>query len=107
MRNVLSDMTRRNAAEWTHRRHKGLTRRDSLGVGPAVSALAGERDTTAGHRKGDCPPVTPVLSRDFSGAERPMLDWILNASEISIAEAHARDFGYDPRPVDGLYTTQA
>ena len=31
---------------------------------------------------------------------------MLNAGEISVAEAHGRDFRYDPRPVDGLLTAQ-
>ena len=26
--------------------------------------------------------------------------------EIQVAETHLRDFGYDPGPVDGIYTDQ-
>jgi peptidoglycan hydrolase-like protein with peptidoglycan-binding domain len=37
---------------------------------------------------------------------RPAYDRILAAGEIQVAEAHLRDFGYDPGPVDGVYTAE-
>jgi hypothetical protein len=37
---------------------------------------------------------------------RPANDRLLLAGEIHVAEAHLRDFGYDPGPVDGIYTAQ-
>ncbi|MDQ3827774.1 MAG: hypothetical protein M3361_00420, partial [Candidatus Tectomicrobia bacterium] len=35
---------------------------------------------------------------------RPAYNRIFAAGEIQVAEAHLRDFGYDPGPVDGVYT---
>jgi hypothetical protein len=55
-------------------------------------------------------PRSPLSHTGTSGgALRPALDRILSQGEISVAEAHLRDFGYDPGPVDGLFTadTQA
>lgn len=40
------------------------------------------------------------------GAERPAVDRLLNRGEIQVAEAHLQDFGFDPGPVDGIYTAQ-
>jgi len=37
---------------------------------------------------------------------RPAYDRILAAGEIQVTEAHLRDFGYDPGPVDGVYTAE-
>jgi murein L,D-transpeptidase YcbB/YkuD len=37
---------------------------------------------------------------------RPAYDRIFAAGEIQVAEAHLRDFGYDPGPVDGVYTAE-
>ena len=37
---------------------------------------------------------------------RPAYDRILLAGDIYVAETHLRDFGYDPGPVDGLFTAQ-
>jgi Putative peptidoglycan binding domain len=45
-------------------------------------------------------------ARISGGTIRPALDRILSAGEISVAEAHVHDFGYDPGPVDGLFTAQ-
>jgi peptidoglycan hydrolase-like protein with peptidoglycan-binding domain len=40
------------------------------------------------------------------GAERPALDRLLTRGDIQVAEAHLKDFGFDPGPVDGVYTAQ-
>jgi peptidoglycan hydrolase-like protein with peptidoglycan-binding domain len=40
------------------------------------------------------------------GAERPAVDRLLNQGDIQVAEAHLHDFGFDPGPVDGIYTAQ-
>jgi peptidoglycan hydrolase-like protein with peptidoglycan-binding domain len=40
------------------------------------------------------------------GAERPAVDRLLNRGDIQVAQAHLRDFGFDPGPVDGIYTAQ-
>jgi murein L,D-transpeptidase YcbB/YkuD len=37
---------------------------------------------------------------------RPAHDRILAAGDIQVAEAHLRDFGYDPGPVDGVFTAE-
>jgi Putative peptidoglycan binding domain len=40
------------------------------------------------------------------GSERPSLDRLLTPGDIQVAEAHLHEFGFDPGPVDGIYTTQ-
>ena len=40
------------------------------------------------------------------GGLRPAYDRILSAGDIQVAETHLRDFGYDPGPVDGIYTVE-
>jgi peptidoglycan hydrolase-like protein with peptidoglycan-binding domain len=40
------------------------------------------------------------------GAQRPAVDRLLNRGDIQVAEAHLRDFGFEPGPVDGIYTAQ-
>ena len=39
-------------------------------------------------------------------ALRPATDRLLTSGDIQVAEAHLKDFGFDPGPVDGLYTAQ-
>ena len=41
--------------------------------------------------------------------ERPALDRLLSRGEVHVAEAHLQDLGYNPGPVDGIFTgeTQA
>ena len=34
------------------------------------------------------------------------MDLLLNRGDIQVAEAHVLDFGFDPGPVDGIYTAQ-
>jgi murein L,D-transpeptidase YcbB/YkuD len=41
-----------------------------------------------------------------AGPERPAVDRLLNRGDIQVAEAHLLDFGFDPGPVDGIYTPQ-
>ena len=38
--------------------------------------------------------------------ERPALDRLLTQGEIHVAEGHLLDFGFDPGPVDGIFTAQ-
>jgi len=40
------------------------------------------------------------------GAVRAAYDRILTPGGIQVAEEHLRAFGYDPGPVDGVFTTQ-
>jgi hypothetical protein len=37
---------------------------------------------------------------------RPAYDRLLTAGDIQVAETHLRDFGYDPGPVDGVFTVE-
>jgi peptidoglycan hydrolase-like protein with peptidoglycan-binding domain len=37
---------------------------------------------------------------------RPADDRLLSAGDIQVAETHLRDFGYDPGPVDGIFTAE-
>jgi peptidoglycan hydrolase-like protein with peptidoglycan-binding domain len=41
-----------------------------------------------------------------STALRPATDRLLTAGDIHIAEEHLQAFGFDPGPVDGLFTAQ-
>jgi peptidoglycan hydrolase-like protein with peptidoglycan-binding domain len=41
-----------------------------------------------------------------TGRERPAVDRLLTRGDIQVAEAHLHDFGFDPGPVDGVYTAQ-
>lgn len=38
--------------------------------------------------------------------ERPVLDRLLARGEIQVAEGNLQDFGFDPGPVDGIFTAQ-
>lgn len=38
--------------------------------------------------------------------ERPALDRILTAGDILMAETRLKDFGFDPGPVDGIFTVE-
>jgi peptidoglycan hydrolase-like protein with peptidoglycan-binding domain len=40
------------------------------------------------------------------GSERPALDRILTRGDLQIAEEHLQAFGFDPGPVDGIFTAQ-
>jgi peptidoglycan hydrolase-like protein with peptidoglycan-binding domain len=40
------------------------------------------------------------------GTERPAMDRLLSRGDIQVAEAHLKEFGFDPGPVDGIYTAQ-
>src|SRR6267142_716099 len=41
-----------------------------------------------------------------AGTVRPAVDRLLSRGDIQVAEAHLQDFGFDPGPVDGIYTAQ-
>lgn len=40
------------------------------------------------------------------GPERPAVDRLLTPGDIQVAEARLKDFGFDPGPVDGMFTAQ-
>jgi peptidoglycan hydrolase-like protein with peptidoglycan-binding domain len=41
-----------------------------------------------------------------SGPERPALDRLLTRGEIQVAQTHLQEFGFDPGPIDGIFTAQ-
>jgi peptidoglycan hydrolase-like protein with peptidoglycan-binding domain len=40
------------------------------------------------------------------GTIQPAVDRILNRGDIQVAQTHLREFGFDPGPIDGIYTAQ-
>jgi peptidoglycan hydrolase-like protein with peptidoglycan-binding domain len=40
------------------------------------------------------------------GFEHPGVDRLLTQGDIQVAEAHLRAFGYDPGPVNGIFTAE-
>jgi peptidoglycan hydrolase-like protein with peptidoglycan-binding domain len=51
-------------------------------------------------------PTAGRSSAFTPGSERPALDRLLTRGDIQIAETRLRDFGFDPGPVDGIFTAQ-
>jgi peptidoglycan hydrolase-like protein with peptidoglycan-binding domain len=41
-----------------------------------------------------------------AGTVRPAVDRLLTRGDIQAAQIHLRDFGFDPGPIDGLYTAE-
>jgi peptidoglycan hydrolase-like protein with peptidoglycan-binding domain len=41
-----------------------------------------------------------------AGTVRPAVDRFLNRGDIQVAQTHLREFGFDPGPIDGIYTAQ-
>jgi peptidoglycan hydrolase-like protein with peptidoglycan-binding domain len=41
-----------------------------------------------------------------AGLERPAVDRLLTRGDIQVAQTHLREFGFDPGPIDGIYTVQ-
>jgi peptidoglycan hydrolase-like protein with peptidoglycan-binding domain len=39
-------------------------------------------------------------------ALRPATDQLLTRGDIQVAEAHLHNFGFDPGPIDGIYTAE-
>jgi peptidoglycan hydrolase-like protein with peptidoglycan-binding domain len=50
--------------------------------------------------------VTSHPGEHQAGTVRPAVDRLLNRGDIQVAQRHLRDFGFDPGPVDGLYTAE-
>jgi peptidoglycan hydrolase-like protein with peptidoglycan-binding domain len=40
------------------------------------------------------------------GPERPAVDRLLTQGDIQVAQRHLRAFGFDPGPIDRIYTAQ-
>jgi peptidoglycan hydrolase-like protein with peptidoglycan-binding domain len=51
-------------------------------------------------------PTTVQPAALTPGPVRPALDRLLTRGDIQVAEARLKDFGFDPGPVDGMYTAQ-
>jgi hypothetical protein len=41
-----------------------------------------------------------------AGTVCPAVDRLLNRGDIQVAQTHLREFGFDPGPINGLYTAQ-
>jgi peptidoglycan hydrolase-like protein with peptidoglycan-binding domain len=41
-----------------------------------------------------------------AGTVQPAVDRLLTLGDIQIAQTHLRAFGFDPGPIDGIYTAQ-
>ena len=41
-----------------------------------------------------------------AGTIQPAVDRLLNRGDIQVAQTHLRAFGFDPVPIDGIYTAQ-
>ena len=46
------------------------------------------------------------LSAHTPAPERPAPDRLLSKGDIQVAEEHLKGFGFDPGPVDGIFTAQ-
>jgi peptidoglycan hydrolase-like protein with peptidoglycan-binding domain len=55
--------------------------------------------------RGDA-PTTARSSAPTPGPERPAVDRLLTPGDIRVAQTHLQAFGFDPGPVDGVYTAQ-
>jgi peptidoglycan hydrolase-like protein with peptidoglycan-binding domain len=51
-------------------------------------------------------PMDGRLAARTPGIEHPALDRLLTQGDIQVAEGHLQDFGFDPGPVDGIFTAQ-
>jgi peptidoglycan hydrolase-like protein with peptidoglycan-binding domain len=51
-------------------------------------------------------PTARRTSARAPGDGPPALDRLLTQGDIQLAEMRLRDFGYDPGPVDGIFTPQ-
>jgi peptidoglycan hydrolase-like protein with peptidoglycan-binding domain len=52
------------------------------------------------------PWVAPPTEAPTANPVRAAVDRILTPGDIQVAEAHLQAFGYDPGPVDGIFTAQ-
>jgi peptidoglycan hydrolase-like protein with peptidoglycan-binding domain len=50
--------------------------------------------------------VTSHTAEHAPEAERPAMDRILTRGNIQVAEVRLKEFGFDPGPVDGMFTAQ-
>ena len=50
--------------------------------------------------------VTSHTAEHTPGPERPAMDRLLTRGNIEVAEMRLNQFGFDPGPVDGIFTSQ-
>jgi peptidoglycan hydrolase-like protein with peptidoglycan-binding domain len=50
--------------------------------------------------------VASHLEEHHAGMVRPAVDRLLNRGDIQVAQRHLQAFGFDPGPIDGIYTVQ-
>jgi peptidoglycan hydrolase-like protein with peptidoglycan-binding domain len=50
--------------------------------------------------------VVPHPGGHQAGTVRPAVDRLLTRGDIQVAQTHLKDFGFDPGPIDGIYTAQ-
>jgi peptidoglycan hydrolase-like protein with peptidoglycan-binding domain len=50
--------------------------------------------------------VTSHSGEHPAGTIQPAVDRILTRGDIQVAQMHLRAFGFDPGPIDGIYTAQ-
>jgi murein L,D-transpeptidase YcbB/YkuD len=50
--------------------------------------------------------VTPHTAEHTPGPELPAMDRLLTRGNIQFAEVRLKEFGFDPGPVDGMFTAQ-
>jgi peptidoglycan hydrolase-like protein with peptidoglycan-binding domain len=50
--------------------------------------------------------VASQTAAPTAGRERPAVDRLLTRGDIQVAQMHVRAFGFDPGPIDGIYTAQ-
>jgi peptidoglycan hydrolase-like protein with peptidoglycan-binding domain len=50
--------------------------------------------------------VASQIEAPTTGSDRAAFDRILTSGDIQVAETHLQEFGFDPGPVDGVFTAQ-
>jgi peptidoglycan hydrolase-like protein with peptidoglycan-binding domain len=50
--------------------------------------------------------VASHAAEPTAGPVRPAIDRFLSQGDIQVAQVHLKDFGFNPGPVDGIYTAQ-
>jgi peptidoglycan hydrolase-like protein with peptidoglycan-binding domain len=50
--------------------------------------------------------VAPHPGTSPAGTIQPAVDRILTRGDIQVAQRHLQAFGFDPGPIDGIYTAQ-
>jgi peptidoglycan hydrolase-like protein with peptidoglycan-binding domain len=50
--------------------------------------------------------VASQIEAPTAGSDRAAFDRILTSGDIQVAETHLQEFGFDPGPVDGVFTAQ-